>query len=176
MKVAIDKSIVAIAAGVHHSLALSDTGELWTWGYNDDGRLGIGNTNKQLQPVKVNLGFEIPKNANFSCSDAAGFVFSACASSGGSAIPCLAQFLKIRSDVACSAGAKEAQECDAGTYCPAGTSHAITCPGGHFCHSVGMRPFYKYVLTSSYRHNLFPSIVARSFVDEHKCFMSFHDG
>ena len=53
VKVAMDKSFVAIAAGFHHSLALSDTGELLTWGYNDHGQLGIGNTNQQLQPVKV---------------------------------------------------------------------------------------------------------------------------
>ena len=32
VKVPIDKSFVAIAAGGYHSLALSDTGELWTWG------------------------------------------------------------------------------------------------------------------------------------------------
>jgi len=139
VKVAIDKSFVAIAAGHAHSLALSDTGELLTWGYND-GQLGIGHTTRQLQPVKVNLALDIPKNVNFPCSDAAGFAFSACASSGGSAIPCLAQFLKTRSDVACSVGAKEAQECDAGTYCPAGKSYAITCPGGHFCNEGATHP------------------------------------
>ena len=105
-------------------------------GLNNYGQLGIGHTNNQLQPVKVNLAFDIPKSATFSCSDAAGFAFSACASSGGSAIPCLAQFLKTRSDVGCSLGAKEAQECDPGTYCPAGKSYAIICPEGHYCRSA----------------------------------------
>ena len=27
--------------------------EVWTWGSNNHGQLGIGNTNNQLQPVKV---------------------------------------------------------------------------------------------------------------------------
>eukprot|EP00434_Breviolum_minutum_P039719 symbB.v1.2.035281.t1/scaffold4712.1/size36010/3 len=140
VKVAIDKSFVAIAAGKLHSLALLDTGELWTWGHNGDGQLGIGHTNNQLQPVKVNLAFDIPKSAYFSCSDSAGFAFSACASSGGSAIPYFSHFLKTRSGVGCSVGAKEAQECDPGTYCPAGKSYAITCPGGHFCNEGATRP------------------------------------
>ncbi|CAE7662905.1 UVR8, partial [Symbiodinium necroappetens] len=38
------KKIVALAAGYGHTAAITDSGELWTWGYNDDGELGIGDT------------------------------------------------------------------------------------------------------------------------------------
>ncbi|KAK9811056.1 hypothetical protein WJX73_009758 [Symbiochloris irregularis] len=37
-----DVVIADIAAGGWHSLALSDTGEVWTWGRGEYGRLGIG--------------------------------------------------------------------------------------------------------------------------------------
>ena len=33
VQVAVGKKFVAIAAGIYHSLALSDDGTLWTWGY-----------------------------------------------------------------------------------------------------------------------------------------------
>ena len=36
-------NIVAIAAGQYHSLALDSGGNVWGWGYNADGELGLGN-------------------------------------------------------------------------------------------------------------------------------------
>lgn len=36
--------VVAVAAGVYHSLALDSSGAVWTWGNNIDGRLGDGTT------------------------------------------------------------------------------------------------------------------------------------
>lgn len=33
-------TVVAIAAGVNHSLALTDDGRVWAWGHNDQGQLG----------------------------------------------------------------------------------------------------------------------------------------
>uniref|UniRef100_A0A8C4Y2T0 HECT domain-containing protein n=2 Tax=Gopherus evgoodei TaxID=1825980 RepID=A0A8C4Y2T0_9SAUR len=38
-----DKYIVQIACGDHHSMALSKGGELFTWGQNSHGQLGVGN-------------------------------------------------------------------------------------------------------------------------------------
>ncbi|MGH7456111.1 MAG: choice-of-anchor D domain-containing protein, partial [bacterium] len=32
--------VIAIAAGVNHSLALTDDGRVWAWGHNDQGQLG----------------------------------------------------------------------------------------------------------------------------------------
>jgi alpha-tubulin suppressor-like RCC1 family protein/photosystem II stability/assembly factor-like uncharacterized protein len=44
---------VAVAAGLHHSLAIGNDGWLYAWGDNSVGELGIGNTKNQLLPVKV---------------------------------------------------------------------------------------------------------------------------
>ena len=35
-----DAAVVHVAAGVHHSMALTATGELWTWGTGYEGQLG----------------------------------------------------------------------------------------------------------------------------------------
>ena len=56
VQVAFDgKKIVALAAGYGHTAAITDSGELWTWGYNDDGELGIGDTTDRHAPVKVSV-------------------------------------------------------------------------------------------------------------------------
>ncbi len=45
-------NIVSVAAGAYHSLAISASGELWSWGYNKYGQLGIG-TSEENQPYAV---------------------------------------------------------------------------------------------------------------------------
>ena len=47
------KTITAIAAGSHHSLALASDGTVWAWGGNFKGQLGIGNTINSSIPVQV---------------------------------------------------------------------------------------------------------------------------
>ncbi|CAE7704806.1 UVR8, partial [Symbiodinium necroappetens] len=49
------QKIVAVAAGIWHTAAITDSGELWTWGSNGDGRLGIGDTTNRHAPVKVSV-------------------------------------------------------------------------------------------------------------------------
>jgi len=44
---------VALAAGDEHNCAVSDTGGIWCWGYNDSGQLGDGTTTNRLTPVRV---------------------------------------------------------------------------------------------------------------------------
>jgi alpha-tubulin suppressor-like RCC1 family protein len=44
---------VAVSAGGQHALALTDTGEVWAWGVNDDGELGNGTTDSSFLPVRV---------------------------------------------------------------------------------------------------------------------------
>jgi len=46
-------NIVSISAGTSHTLALKDDGSVWGFGTNNDGELGIGNTNEVSSPVKV---------------------------------------------------------------------------------------------------------------------------
>jgi uncharacterized repeat protein (TIGR02059 family) len=46
-------NIVAVAAGGYHALALSENGDVYTWGKNLNGQLGTGKTDIHLTPVKV---------------------------------------------------------------------------------------------------------------------------
>src|SRR5665213_2287289 len=55
-------TITQIAAGAFHSLALSSTGQLYTWGLNEYGQLGDGSTTNSSVPVAVSAG-AIPAGA-----------------------------------------------------------------------------------------------------------------
>ena len=46
-------SVVSIAAGHHHSLALTDDGALWAWGNNGQGRLGDNTTTHRYVPTRI---------------------------------------------------------------------------------------------------------------------------
>ena len=46
-------NIVAIAAGIEHSLALDSSGNVWTWGLNSEGQLGIGSTTSTPWPTMI---------------------------------------------------------------------------------------------------------------------------
>lgn len=58
----IDQKIVEIAVGSEHTLALSNEGEVWAWGNNGDGQLGLGHTNIVREPQLVTTT-GIEKNA-----------------------------------------------------------------------------------------------------------------
>jgi alpha-tubulin suppressor-like RCC1 family protein len=45
--------VIAVAAGWEHSLALTESGEVYAWGWNKGGRLGLGDRKKRLVPTKV---------------------------------------------------------------------------------------------------------------------------
>jgi alpha-tubulin suppressor-like RCC1 family protein len=45
--------VKAIAAGGWHSLALTESGEVYAWGSNGHGQLGLGDTNNRLTPTEV---------------------------------------------------------------------------------------------------------------------------
>jgi len=49
--VSIPGSVLQIAAGDRFSLALNDAGELWSWGHNNLGQLGLGSTNTSVNDV-----------------------------------------------------------------------------------------------------------------------------
>ncbi|MBN8457580.1 MAG: RCC1 repeat-containing protein [Verrucomicrobia bacterium] len=48
------KTVVALAAGTSHSLALCSDGSVATWGYNSSGQLGDNTTTNRSAPVAVN--------------------------------------------------------------------------------------------------------------------------
>ena len=45
-----------VACGREHTTAIKADGSLWTWGYNNNGQLGINNTTNILTPVTTFLG------------------------------------------------------------------------------------------------------------------------
>lgn len=61
-----DKFIVEIACGSSHSAAVTDAGQLYTWGQGNYGRLGHGDTNTQLKPKPVSsANFTIAINQRY---------------------------------------------------------------------------------------------------------------
>ncbi len=49
------KTVVSVAAGGHHSLALCSDGTVASWGLNSNGQLGNGNTSQSTVPVAVTI-------------------------------------------------------------------------------------------------------------------------
>ncbi|EFN89650.1 RCC1 and BTB domain-containing protein 1 [Harpegnathos saltator] len=47
------KKVICITCGQASSMAVTETGEVYGWGYNGVGQLGIGNYVNQVNPVKV---------------------------------------------------------------------------------------------------------------------------
>jgi alpha-tubulin suppressor-like RCC1 family protein len=45
--------VMQLAAGADHSLALHDDGQVSTWGFNQDGQLGLGDTATRAKPTRV---------------------------------------------------------------------------------------------------------------------------
>lgn len=56
-------SIKAIAAGGWHSLALSETGDVYVWGWNDSGQLGV--SRKKITTQAIPVPIEISEDDNF---------------------------------------------------------------------------------------------------------------
>ena len=49
------RTAAKIVGGGNHFVALKANGEVWTWGYNGYGQLGIGNTETKNRPTKTNI-------------------------------------------------------------------------------------------------------------------------
>jgi RCC1 and BTB domain-containing protein len=50
-----DLNISVIKCGANHSLALTQSGEVYAWGWNHCGQIGLGDNNKYFKPTKVNV-------------------------------------------------------------------------------------------------------------------------
>ena len=62
------EEIIGISCGFNHSLVLTSSSDLYSWGYNYSGQLGLGNNNNQSSPQKIKIFNSIsPKSLSF-CS------------------------------------------------------------------------------------------------------------
>lgn len=50
------KRVASVSCGQSFTVARTDEGELFSWGYNGNGQLGIGNTANQQLPCKIQIG------------------------------------------------------------------------------------------------------------------------
>ncbi|KAK2577032.1 hypothetical protein KPH14_011991 [Odynerus spinipes] len=62
-----EKVVVDIACGSHHSLALTDEGEVYAWGQNNCGQVGSGISSNQGAPRKVNSALTGKKVVSITC-------------------------------------------------------------------------------------------------------------
>lgn len=56
-----DVKVVNVICGLHHLMAVTNTGDLYAWGHNRGGCLGLGHDNDQFFPFKVALGAAVVK-------------------------------------------------------------------------------------------------------------------
>lgn len=47
--------LITVKAGLNHSVALDSGGNVWTWGNNDFGQLGTGDTNQRNEPFNIGI-------------------------------------------------------------------------------------------------------------------------
>ncbi|XP_015608978.1 RCC1 and BTB domain-containing protein 1 isoform X3 [Cephus cinctus] len=62
-----DKFVIDIACGSHHSLVLTDEGEVYAWGQNNCGQVGSGISSNQCAPRKVNSSLSTKKVISIAC-------------------------------------------------------------------------------------------------------------
>jgi alpha-tubulin suppressor-like RCC1 family protein len=55
VRVPVGTTFVSVASGGAAEYAVDSTGDVWAWGQNNEGQLGIGNTNNQSSPVSVGI-------------------------------------------------------------------------------------------------------------------------
>ena len=77
-----NKTVVAIAAGAKHSLALTSDGYVFAWGYNADGELGNGTTVNSSVPVAVTTSGALNGKLPVAIGNGGGFYSAALTSDG----------------------------------------------------------------------------------------------
>ena len=60
--------IKQISLGWHHSSALTVSGQLFTWGLNEDGQLGDGTTTNKLKTSQYHQTIQFGRRRNYSTS------------------------------------------------------------------------------------------------------------
>lgn len=52
-----DDAIVKLQSGTYHNIALTKTGEVFSWGGNSSGELGTGDTSTHIAPYDITMQF-----------------------------------------------------------------------------------------------------------------------
>ena len=145
------RRFVSVTAGYRHTAAVTDSGDLWTFGRNAGGQLGVGETaDWHLPAVKAaRAAVPVEKIGEVHvplCRSPAGDVtselaevFLAATWGSNATVPLrcgalqrqLAAFLAEQS-CGLQVGAWEASPCPAGSFCP-GPCKEVQCPPGFFC-------------------------------------------
>ncbi|KAM3967385.1 HECT and RLD domain containing E3 ubiquitin ligase 4 [Aphomia sociella] len=61
VKLLATKNVIQIACGSYHSIALTNNGDLYSWGANSYGQCGLGNvTNKEMKPQQITSLLGVP--------------------------------------------------------------------------------------------------------------------
>ncbi|KAG8248821.1 Williams-Beuren syndrome chromosome region 16 protein [Homalodisca vitripennis] len=58
-----DSKVTALGSGLYYLAAVTNLGQLYMWGHNKGGCLGLGHVNDQFFPLKVNIGAHVIKVA-----------------------------------------------------------------------------------------------------------------
>ncbi len=71
-----DRKVISIACGSYHSMALTETGQVYSWGLNKYGQLGIGNTLNKNSPTRIELNYQKYKITKISCGQKHSFILT----------------------------------------------------------------------------------------------------
>ncbi|XP_061463580.1 RCC1 and BTB domain-containing protein 2 isoform X3 [Rhineura floridana] len=63
----LNKKVIEVACGSHHSMVLTSDGEVYTWGYNNSGQVGSGSTANQPIPRRVTSCLQNKIAINIAC-------------------------------------------------------------------------------------------------------------
>ncbi|XP_054837859.1 RCC1 and BTB domain-containing protein 2 isoform X2 [Eublepharis macularius] len=63
----VNKKVIEVACGSHHSMVLTSDGEVYTWGYNNAGQVGSGSTANQPIPRRVTSCLQNKIAVNIAC-------------------------------------------------------------------------------------------------------------
>ncbi|NXC92891.1 RCBT2 protein, partial [Certhia familiaris] len=63
----VNKKVIEVACGSHHSMVLTSDGEVYTWGYNNSGQVGSGSTANQPIPRRVTSCLQNKIVVNIAC-------------------------------------------------------------------------------------------------------------
>ncbi|XP_042698659.2 RCC1 and BTB domain-containing protein 2 isoform X3 [Chrysemys picta bellii] len=63
----VNKKVIEVACGSHHSMVLTSDGEVYAWGYNNSGQVGSGSTANQPIPRRVTSCLQNKIAVNIAC-------------------------------------------------------------------------------------------------------------